>query len=266
MNNSGSVTTADDGNLLGRYQFINLAAGNYIVQVDSTNFSSGQPLNGLTLTNSAHHRTTSARSATRWRWAQRKSSGTPTLALRRSAIGDTVWQDNNGNGLQDAGEPGIQNVSVQLWRDTNNDGTRRHPGRHDDHDANGHYYFTGLPAGDYVVVIPASNFDSGQPLYNFTQTYDPDASTQPCSGGECDNQGKLVDTTSAIRPAAGPERLFARLWLPAAGHHRRHAVDQPQRQQHPRGRRVGHRERDRVAVHRHPWSPAATPCRPLPPT
>ena len=30
-------------------------------------------------------------------------------------IGDFVWNDLNGNGIQDAGEPGIPNVTVQLF-------------------------------------------------------------------------------------------------------------------------------------------------------
>lgn len=31
-------------------------------------------------------------------------------------IGNRVWTDSNGNGLQDAGEAGINNVTVELWR------------------------------------------------------------------------------------------------------------------------------------------------------
>ncbi|MFN8487771.1 MAG: SdrD B-like domain-containing protein [Caldilineaceae bacterium] len=36
-------------------------------------------------------------------------------------LGDRVWNDANNNGIQDAGEKGIANVSVQLWADTNSD-------------------------------------------------------------------------------------------------------------------------------------------------
>jgi hypothetical protein len=32
-----------------------------------------------------------------------------------ASIGDLVWNDQNGNGLQDAGEPGIQGVTVKLY-------------------------------------------------------------------------------------------------------------------------------------------------------
>ena len=37
-------------------------------------------------------------------------------------IGNRLWNDANGNGIQDAGETGIQNVSVELYADFNNDG------------------------------------------------------------------------------------------------------------------------------------------------
>ena len=38
----------------------------------------------------------------------------PGLALARSAIGDRVWYDLDGDGLQDPGEPGLQGVRVRL--------------------------------------------------------------------------------------------------------------------------------------------------------
>ena len=36
------------------------------------------------------------------------------IAFRGAAAGDTVWEDLNANGIQDAGEPGIEGVRVQL--------------------------------------------------------------------------------------------------------------------------------------------------------
>jgi Secretion system C-terminal sorting domain/SdrD B-like domain len=38
-------------------------------------------------------------------------------------IGNRIWNDSNGNGIQDAGEPSIANVSLELFIDNNNDGT-----------------------------------------------------------------------------------------------------------------------------------------------
>ncbi|KJK49147.1 hypothetical protein UK23_14965, partial [Lentzea aerocolonigenes] len=60
------------------------------------------------------------------------------------AIGDRVWSDANGNGVQDAGEPGVPGVPVELFRQTPTGpvsaGTTTT-------DGNGEYLFTGLPAG-----------------------------------------------------------------------------------------------------------------------
>jgi uncharacterized repeat protein (TIGR01451 family) len=65
------------------------------------------------------------------------------------SIGDFVWKDRNDNGQQDAGEPGVQGVKVNLWSGNNNGpvaiirtlttGT------------DGKYLFTDLPLGTYFV-------------------------------------------------------------------------------------------------------------------
>ena len=60
------------------------------------------------------------------------------IALCQSApfeIGHRIWLDSNGNGIQDAGEPGLANVTVSLF---DNNGTRIGTTTTD---ANGNYYF-----------------------------------------------------------------------------------------------------------------------------
>ncbi|MCX6926675.1 MAG: SpaA isopeptide-forming pilin-related protein, partial [Verrucomicrobia bacterium] len=85
-------------------------------------------------------------------------------------IGDTIYRDWNGNGIQDAGEEGISGVTVQLYKDVNGNGV------YDagdtlagttTTDANGNYLFNGLLAGNYVVRIPTPPSDyinTGNPL------------------------------------------------------------------------------------------------------
>ena len=77
-------------------------------------------------------------------------------------IGDTVFADYNGNGVQDLGEPGLPNITVNLYQDNNGDGII------DDGDtllavtttdANGNYSFTGLPADDYIVSVDETDPD-----------------------------------------------------------------------------------------------------------
>ncbi len=104
----------------------------------------------------------------------------------KSTLGDRIWHDLDGDGLQDAGEPGINDVVVNLYIDdgdgvwepgvdvfvdsktTANDPVNSQPGW---------YQFTGL-TGDgttYWVVVDPINFDPGKPLEGYVNT-NPDGS------------------------------------------------------------------------------------------
>ena len=73
-------------------------------------------------------------------------------------IGDTVWNDLNGNGIQDANEPGITGVTVNLL-DTNNQVINTTTT-----DSNGQYFFD-VDKGTYSVqVVPPTG-------YNFTKQF-----------------------------------------------------------------------------------------------
>jgi protocatechuate 3,4-dioxygenase beta subunit len=78
---------------------------------------------------------------------------------RPASIGDRVWEDVDGDGVQDAGEPGIPGVTVELYEC---DGTT--PIASTTTDANGDYLFSGLVPGCYEVefTAPAGSFFSPQ--------------------------------------------------------------------------------------------------------
>ena len=63
------------------------------------------------------------------------------------SIGDFVWNDTNGDGVQDPGETGIPGVTITLY-DSNGDVIATTTT-----DDNGNYVFDNLPAGDYTVVV-----------------------------------------------------------------------------------------------------------------
>ncbi len=44
--------------------------------------------------------------------------GEDVSVLRSGTVGDTVWIDENRNGIQDTGEPGMSDVTVQVWRES----------------------------------------------------------------------------------------------------------------------------------------------------
>ena len=80
------------------------------------------------------------------------------LHPRKTCIGDFVWNDLDQDGIQDADEPGIPNVTVKLIKP----GADGVCGNGDDTtvattttDENGFYDFNGLAAGDYCVVFEA---------------------------------------------------------------------------------------------------------------
>ncbi|MCO5183272.1 MAG: carboxypeptidase regulatory-like domain-containing protein [Anaerolineae bacterium] len=126
------------------------------------------------------------------------------------AIGDTVWVNQNGNTTQDPGEPGVGGVTVELLDSGGNviATTTTAP--------DGTYLFTGLPAGDYTVRIPASNFGVGQPLEGYTPNYDDD-------GGN-DNESDVTLTAGEVNldqdfgyqaPAAQNNSVGDYVWLDA---------------------------------------------------
>ncbi len=60
-----------------------------------------------------------------------------------------AWDDLNGNGVRDAGEPTLAGWTVYL--DTDHDGTPDAGERTQVTDASGHYVFNGMPPGTYTV-------------------------------------------------------------------------------------------------------------------
>ncbi|MGB5661351.1 MAG: SdrD B-like domain-containing protein, partial [Thermoanaerobaculia bacterium] len=106
-------------------------------------------------------------------------------------IGDFVWHDADGDGVQDLGESGIQGVTLELWLDVNGDGVIT-PGldnlvRNSVTDQNGEYQFSSLPDEEYVVRVT----DTAGVVSAFVQTGDPDE-VGTCS--VCDEQGVLTLT------------------------------------------------------------------------
>ncbi len=83
-----------------------------------------------------------------------------------SKIGDRVWLDIDGDGLQDSGEPGIPGVTVELNNGSCTVGVNCPTTVTN---ANGQYTFSGLADGSYTVIVRAATLPAG-----LTQTGDPD--------------------------------------------------------------------------------------------
>lgn len=71
-------------------------------------------------------------------------------------VGDFIWHDQNANGLQDEGEPGIENVVVRLYHA---DG--QFTGHQMMTDENGKYTLEDVASGDYKLwVVPKAGYQS----------------------------------------------------------------------------------------------------------
>ncbi len=115
-------------------------------------------------------------------------------------VGDRVWTDMNGNGAQDAGEPGVTNATVRLLSASSNVVATTVT------DASGSYLFTNLPPATYQVefVAPAP--------YVFTAC---DAAvTNDLADSDAD---RVTGRTAPVIVAAGTTNLTldAGLYVPA---------------------------------------------------
>ena len=145
-----------------------------------------------------------------------------SVSINSYSLGSTIFEDLNNNGLQDDNESGIDSVTVQLFDGDGNEipvGGDGILGTADDGlgglvtGNNGNYFFGGLTPGDYQVVIPTSNFDSGNSLETtpFTST---DVDTAD-NGEDGDNNGNqaggigIVVTSPVITLSAGDEPTTA---------------------------------------------------------
>ena len=105
-------------------------------------------------------------------------------------IGDLLWVDTNTNGVQDAGESGLPYVSVVLYSNGTAIATN-------ETDADGYYYFSGLPDGTYGVQVATGDADFPAGLTNVWTadgTFDDYATNIVISGGTVVSVGGLPCT------------------------------------------------------------------------
>jgi LruC domain-containing protein/uncharacterized repeat protein (TIGR01451 family)/fimbrial isopeptide formation D2 family protein len=173
------ASTVSDGN--GFYQFAGLPAASYVVEFtapagysrtlyksgsDATADSDAAVDTGLTapVTLAAGQNMTDLDAGL---YLNALNAG-----VNAALIGDTVWYDTNGNGIQDAGEPGIPGVSVNLYDES---GTLLMAQTKTD--AKGRYAFGGLAAAGYLVefVQPKGAFAFSPQSLGGDGTVDSDA-------------------------------------------------------------------------------------------
>lgn len=177
-----AVTTTDAN---GGYLFGDLAFGDYMVYVDPASLPAGLAPNptfdedgvgtphvaNVTVIEGEEHLTTDFG----YNWAPPNATGTPG-PTDTGAIGDRIWNDADGNGIQDPGEAGLPDVTVRLLTDDNGDGiyggVGDNPATTTTTNPDGTYIFDDLAPGSYVIEVDTATLPVGA---TYTQTGDPDA-------------------------------------------------------------------------------------------
>lgn len=147
---AGNVVATTTTDALGNYKFSNLKPGNYTVRVTPpANYSlSPKSQGGNTNTDSDFDPNTFVTSTVTLLSGQNRTdidAGLKFSQPQTASVGDRVWLDTDGDGVQDAGEPGVSNVLVTLY---NNAGVAV---RSTYTDVNGNYLFTDVVPGSYTV-------------------------------------------------------------------------------------------------------------------
>ena len=134
----------------GNFSFTNLAAGTYTL----TETQPATPANqsGKVTAGSAGGTATAASNtvANLVLGASTAATGYNFAEVPLVSTGGTVYEDTNGNGVKDTGEPGIPNVTVTLSGVSVVGGTITP--KTATTDASGNYSFTGLTPGTYMLV------------------------------------------------------------------------------------------------------------------
>ena len=155
---AGTVVTVDTANPAGTYLFSDLPVGPvggavcYVVEVDETDTDLGACDSGITSTSQAPDLDTDTPDVTDIDF------GFDDLL----SLGDYVWYDNNQNGIQDTGEPGVNGITANLYDNAtctgvSVDSTTTSTGGTPATD--GYYNFPSLDSGDFCVEFTGLPID-----------------------------------------------------------------------------------------------------------
>jgi fimbrial isopeptide formation D2 family protein/uncharacterized repeat protein (TIGR01451 family) len=147
-------TAITDGN--GDYLFDNLAPGTYAVRfVPNAATPFTKPNIGPSDLNDSDANTTTGKTANITLASGGDDRSLDAGVYRPASIGDRVFEDVDGDGFQDPGEPGLAGATVRLL---NADGTPVAGVSPITTDSTGAYSFTQLAPGDYRVEIIRSGY------------------------------------------------------------------------------------------------------------
>lgn len=118
-----------------------------------------------------------------------------------ASIGDYIWLDLNGDGVQDANEPGLAGIDVELNGPGGTQTATTGP--------NGYYTFDDLVPGTYTVSVVTSTLPA-----NVTQTFDPDSTVDHQHAVTIASDGQYEDADFGYQGSASIGDL---VWLDSNG-------------------------------------------------
>jgi uncharacterized repeat protein (TIGR01451 family) len=132
------------------------------------------------------------------------------VAVGNLSLGNRVWIDSDNSGNQNGSEVGVDNVTVELYLDSNGDGVPDGAAIATTTTIGGGYYlFDNLAPGTYIVGIPASNFNGAAPLVGFLSSTGTLQEALPNSDGDVNDNGLDSPTPATTGILSGPVILTA---------------------------------------------------------
>ena len=201
----------------GNYLFGDLAAGDYVVYVPSTNFVAGAPLENLL--SSTGNGTAPDPDDDRDGDDNGDDDGSGGLVsspvtlspnseptddgdtdpnsnlsvdfgvYKPMSLGNLVWFDENNSGNLDGAEVGIDGVAVSLFTAGTSGAPTGSVLQTDTTGGGGYYLFDDLVPGEYVVVVDAANFATGQVLELHATSTGASEEADPDSDGDSNDNG-----------------------------------------------------------------------------
>ena len=205
-------TTGPDG----QYLFVNLVAGNYRIQVDPASMPAGlEPTYDLDGISTPHVAVCPL--------VSKESRFDVDFGYRGAgALGDRVWLDGDGDGIQDPGELGLAGIDVILTGATGDVVAVATTG------ADGIYLFSALLAGSYTATVDPATLPAG-----YLQTFDfdglatPHRATVPLGAGEVQLAVDFGYREPAVNPRCVEEAIsdpavqstgtVHAIWMPGIG-------------------------------------------------
>lgn len=150
-----TVTANNAANQPGYYSFTGLAAGNYTVKFTAP-AGYNLTIQNLTINGSKPNPATGFTNVITLAVNQVVTDIIAGLiSPNQGSIGDFVWNDLNGNGIYDVGEPGVNGVTVELYNAAGTTLLATTVTANNSANQPGYYHFTDLAAGTYTVKFIA---------------------------------------------------------------------------------------------------------------